>query len=68
LPYDSHVSIKLYDILGKEVATLVNGYQNAGIYVKEWQTAGLSKGSYICRLSYVSPKGKVEETRSLLKQ
>ncbi|MBK8549773.1 MAG: T9SS type A sorting domain-containing protein [Ignavibacteria bacterium] len=33
LPFDNFVSIKIYDILGKEVVTLVNEMKNAGRYI-----------------------------------
>ncbi len=32
LPFNSFTKLKVYDILGNEIETLVNGYQNAGLY------------------------------------
>lgn len=32
IPNAGNVTLKVYDILGKEVATLVNGFKNAGKY------------------------------------
>ncbi|MFN0156673.1 MAG: phospholipase D-like domain-containing protein [Bacteroidota bacterium] len=53
------VSLKVYDILGREVATLVDGKQNAGNYRVEFNAAGLSSGVYFYRLeagSFVEQK------------
>ena len=51
--YASHalVQLKVYDILGNEVATLVNSEQPAGEYEVEFSaTPGLASGIYMCRL------------------
>ncbi len=45
-----HVSLKMYDMLGREVVALVDGFQPAGIYTATWNAAGLSSGIYFCRL------------------
>lgn len=50
LPGSSHVDLKVYDILGKEVATLVSGWQNAGRYTFRFDAANLPSGVYIYRL------------------
>ena len=57
------VSIKMYDLLGSEVATLVNGNQEAGSYTVSFNTSeaklNLSSGVYFYRLeagSFVSTK------------
>lgn len=44
------VNIKVYDILGKEVATLVNEEKPAGRYVVEFDASDLSSGMYIYTL------------------
>ena len=36
IPKSEHVTLKVYDELGKEVTTLVNGYKEAGNYVVQF--------------------------------
>jgi len=45
------VSLKVYDILGREVATLVNEDKHAGNYEVEFNGSGLSSGIYFYKLS-----------------
>jgi len=49
-PEGSHTTLKIYDVLGKEVATLVNEYKPAGRYEVEFDAANLSSGVYLYRL------------------
>jgi len=50
LPVASTVSLKVYDVLGKEVMTLVNSRQSAGTYNLTLNGANLSSGVYFYRL------------------
>lgn len=52
LPEAGYVSLKVYDILGKEVAALVDGFQPAGTYSSEFKVrnTGLTSGIYIYQL------------------
>jgi hypothetical protein len=45
-----NVSLKVYDISGQLVATLVDGYQEAGEYVATWEASRVSSGVYFYRL------------------
>ena len=61
LPKDSRVSLNVYDILGREVATLVNKEQDAGRYSIQLSASAyrLASGIYIYRIqagNYVSVK------------
>lgn len=44
------VSLKVYNILGSEVATLINEHQNAGTYEVEWDASNYSSGVYFYKL------------------
>lgn len=52
LPIGSSVTLKVYDVLGKEIATLVDEYNNAGNYNVEFriENFGLSSGIYFYQL------------------
>jgi hypothetical protein len=50
LPADSRVTLTLFDLLGREVAILVNEKQSAGFKSVVWNAAGFSSGIYFCRL------------------
>ena len=46
----SNVSLQVFDLLGREVATLVNGAQNAGRYTVSFDATSLPSGMYFYRL------------------
>jgi gluconolactonase len=46
----SNVNLKVYDVLGREVATLLNQQQPAGSFKIEFNGKHLTSGLYICRL------------------
>jgi hypothetical protein len=46
----SMVTVKVFDLLGKEVATLVNDYLTNGLYSVTFDATGLSSGTYIYQL------------------
>ena len=50
LPGNSQTEIVVYDLLWHEVATLVDGYRNAGKYKVTWDASELSTGVYIYQL------------------
>ncbi|MDZ7368128.1 MAG: T9SS type A sorting domain-containing protein, partial [candidate division KSB1 bacterium] len=50
LPKAGHVTLKLYDVVGREVATLVDQAQTAGEFTITFNAAGLSTGIYFYRL------------------
>jgi hypothetical protein len=51
LPKSGYVTLKIYDILGKEVATLVNENKEAGYYKVNFNASKLSSGIYIYKLT-----------------
>ncbi|MDW8019738.1 MAG: T9SS type A sorting domain-containing protein, partial [Chloroherpetonaceae bacterium] len=50
LPVASEVSLKVFDMLGREVATLVQARQAAGVYQVHFNASGLASGTYLYRL------------------
>ena len=51
IPSESFVELKVYDILGNEVATLVNEQQQAGVYRADFTASNLPSGMYFARIS-----------------
>ncbi len=51
LPNAGHVSLKVYNVLGQEVATLVDGHMEAGNQTAEWEASEFSSGVYFYRLN-----------------
>ena len=50
LPYSDFVTLKIYNILGEELATLVSDRLSAGSYSYEWDASQLASGVYLYRL------------------
>ena len=50
LPVDSKVLIKVHDVLGREVETLVNERLQAGTYSTQWDASAYPSGVYFCRM------------------
>jgi len=57
VPTSGMVSLKVYDMLGKEVQTLVNGSLTAGVYNASFDGARLTSGTYIYRLNFINTNG-----------
>ena len=51
IPFQANVTLKLYDILGREVATLVDEQKSSGKYEVSFKENNLSSGIYLCVLS-----------------
>jgi hypothetical protein len=62
LPSASKVSLRVYNLLGEEVAALVDGVQEAGFKSVTWDAAGHPTGVYLCRLR----AGDFTETQKLV--
>ncbi|MFZ1080331.1 MAG: Ig-like domain-containing protein [Candidatus Kryptoniota bacterium] len=58
----SHATLKVYDILGREVKTLVNGIESPGRYQVEFDGSRLSSGVYFYRLT----GGNFTDTKKLV--
>jgi hypothetical protein len=50
IPQSSYVAVKVYDVLGNEIETLVNEEKPAGTYEVNWNAASLPSGVYFYQL------------------
>jgi hypothetical protein len=70
LPEQGHVTIKVYDMLGKEVAELVNETKESGIYIVNFDAGNLSSGVYVYMINVdatnAKSKGYVMSKKMLL--
>jgi hypothetical protein len=62
IPRQSHVSLKVYNILGQEVAALVNEVRAAGRYREQWNANNAASGIYF----YSIRAGSFTETRKMM--
>ena len=51
VPSLEFVSLRVLDVLGREVATLVDEYRQPGVYSVRWNASGLPSGVYFCRMN-----------------
>jgi hypothetical protein len=66
VPVNSKVSLKVYDILGKEVAILVNEEKSAGKYQVNFNGSNLASGVYFYKLSANGGAGSFSQTRKFV--
>ncbi|MEP0822545.1 MAG: T9SS type A sorting domain-containing protein [Ignavibacterium sp.] len=66
LPEAGHVRIDIYDILGRFIATLVDGQKNAGHHTTSWNTNGLPSGTFMYRMTFISLSSR--ETRTIARK
>ncbi|MEX0719132.1 MAG: S8 family serine peptidase [Balneolaceae bacterium] len=59
LPEASDVSIKVYNIMGQEVATLVNSNRSTGFHEVNFDAGSLSSGMYIAKIQATGNSGEV---------
>ena len=62
LPSSSFVVIKVFNLAGKEISTLVEKQYTAGIYHVEWNASGLTSGVYYYRIH----ADKYSETKKMI--
>jgi photosystem II stability/assembly factor-like uncharacterized protein len=62
IPSLSFVSLKVFDILGREVSTIVSEELQAGTYTRQWNAANMASGVYFYRLH----AGTYSQTKQLL--
>jgi photosystem II stability/assembly factor-like uncharacterized protein len=62
VPQGSQIQIKVFDVLGSELATLVNEYKQAGRYELDYNAVSLPSGVYFYQLR----AGSIVETRKMI--
>jgi YVTN family beta-propeller protein len=62
LPKANRVTLKIFNILGEEVATLFSASLPSGSHKYEWNASGMASGVYLC----VMQAGKFMETRKMV--
>ncbi len=50
VPGRAFVTVKVFNLLGQEVATLFSGVKNAGVYTLNFDASSLGSGVYLCRV------------------
>ncbi len=68
LPEASNVSLKVYDVIGREVTTLVNDQLTPGYYFYNWNANGISSGMYIYRITATSVNGEKKQLFNQVKK
>ncbi len=65
LPEDGFVNLKVFNVLGQEVAALVSGGVSAGYHSASFDANGLSSGVYFARLTASNSLGRVVFTKTM---
>jgi sugar lactone lactonase YvrE len=65
LPKAGEVSLVVFDILGREVTTLANGYHEAGVYTARWDASAEASGVYIARVRVSEGPGAAVFTKNI---
>ncbi len=62
ISHSSFVTLRVFDVLGREVATLVNEVKQPGDYTVGWNAVGIASGTYLYELR----SGTFSQTRKLI--
>jgi hypothetical protein len=66
LTRDSKVSLKVYNLLGQEVATLVDGDKQAGYHQEVFDATRFASGMYIYRIVYTNDAGRLSSDKKTM--
>lgn len=66
VPVDGKISLKLYDMTGREIATLVNDVKTAGYYTVTLNASNLASGTYFYRMNAEGNGQKFVETKKMV--
>ena len=62
LPSKSYVRLKVFDLIGREIASIVDEELSAGTYLRQWTAINISSGIYFYRLQ----SGSFSETKKMV--
>jgi photosystem II stability/assembly factor-like uncharacterized protein len=62
LPIGGHVTLKVYDVLGKEVTTLINEVRNEGVHKYHFDASNFASGVYL----YELVSGEFKDTQKMM--
>jgi len=67
----SHVKIKIYNVSGKEIKTIVNEYKQAGYFILQWDGRDeldkmVSSGIYFCKMEISAKNHHVVQTQKII--
>ena len=65
LPADGIVTMKIFDVMGREVATIVNEYRTAGYHTVTFDAKGIASGIYFYRIT-AGTEGQYMMTRKMM--
>ena len=65
IPRPGYVIIRIYDIRGREIETIVNSYMAEGPHEINWFSKGLPSGIYFCR---IETKGYIKTMKMVLEK
>lgn len=66
IPVDGRVSVKVYDMLGREVITLIDDYRNADYYTIEFDGSNIASGVYFYRITAEGGSQKFTKTMKMI--
>lgn len=64
LPANGYVTLKVYDVLGREIATLVDEEKSSGFYSVQWDAHNVSSGIYFYRIIAGNSNGQSSFTET----
>jgi hypothetical protein len=62
IPKDGFITLKVFDILGREVATLINEDKSVGTYTANFDASGFASGIYFYSIS----SGSFHQTKKII--
>jgi hypothetical protein len=66
LPVSGFAVLKIYDVIGREVKTLINGQLTVGTYKADFDASQLTSGVYFYRLTVKSASSEWTQTRKMM--